>query len=39
MPYRHTQRGTLTLIVCLPFAAIDALIAWRAVGNGRRWSC
>jgi hypothetical protein len=30
MPYRHTQRGTLTLIVCLLFAAIDALIAWRS---------
>ena len=30
MPYRHTQRGTVTLIVCLLFAAIDALIAWRS---------
>jgi hypothetical protein len=30
MPYRHTQRGTFTLIVCLLFAAIDALIAWRS---------
>ncbi len=30
MPYRRTQRGTLTLIVCLLFAAIDALIAWRS---------
>jgi hypothetical protein len=34
MPYRHTQRGTLTLIVCLLFAAIDALIAWRS----EQWS-
>jgi hypothetical protein len=30
MPYRHTQRGTLTVIVCLLFAVIDALIAWRS---------
>lgn len=30
MPYRHAQRGTLTVIVCLLFAAIDVLIAWRS---------
>src|SRR5580658_1726093 len=29
MPYRHTQRGSLILFVCLAFAAIDAAIAWR----------
>jgi hypothetical protein len=34
VPYRHTQRGTLTVIVCLLFAAIDVLIAWRS----GRWS-
>jgi len=28
MPYRHTQRGTLTILVCLVFAAIDAAIMW-----------
>ena len=30
MPYRHTQRGTLTILVCLLFAAIDAAIMWRS---------
>jgi hypothetical protein len=30
LPYRHAQRGTLTVIVCLLFAAVDALIAWRS---------
>ena len=30
MPYRHTQRGTLTFLLCLIFAALDAAIAWRS---------
>jgi hypothetical protein len=30
MPYRHTQRGTLTIILCLAFAAFDAAIVWRS---------
>jgi hypothetical protein len=30
MPYRHTQRGTLTTILCLAFAAFDAAIVWRS---------
>ena len=30
MPYRHTQRGTLTIILCLAFAAVDAAIVWRS---------
>jgi len=34
VPYRHTQRGTLTVIVCLLFAAIDVLITWRS----EQWS-
>jgi hypothetical protein len=29
MPYRHTQRGTLIIFLCLVLAAIDAAIAWR----------
>ncbi|MGA2128897.1 MAG: hypothetical protein ABSG76_22435 [Xanthobacteraceae bacterium] len=28
MPYHHTQRGTLILIVCLAAAAFDAAVAW-----------
>jgi hypothetical protein len=28
MPYRHTQRGTVTLIACLAAVALDAGIAW-----------
>jgi hypothetical protein len=27
MPYRHTQRGTLIMFVCLVLAAMDAAIA------------
>jgi hypothetical protein len=30
MPYRHTQRGTLTIILCLAFTAFDAAIVWRS---------
>jgi hypothetical protein len=30
MPYRHTQRGTLTIIICLVVAAFDAAIVWRS---------
>ncbi len=30
MPYRHTQRGTLTIALCLAFAALDAVIVWRS---------
>jgi hypothetical protein len=30
MPYRHTQRGTLTILVCLAFAALDGAIGWRS---------
>jgi hypothetical protein len=30
MPYRHTQRGSLIMFVCLAFAAVDAAIAWRS---------
>ena len=30
MPYRHTQRGTLTISLCLIFAALDGVIAWRS---------
>ena len=30
MPYRHTQRGTLIMFLCLVFAALDAAIAWRS---------
>ena len=30
MPYRHTQRGTLTIILCLAFAAFDAAFVWRS---------
>jgi hypothetical protein len=29
MPYRHTQRGTLIMSLCLALAALDAAIAWR----------
>ena len=32
MPYRHTQRGTLTIVVCLAMAAMDAAIVW---GSGQ----
>ena len=28
MPYRHTQRGTLTILVCLVLAAFDAALVW-----------
>ena len=28
MPYRHTQRGTWIVILCLPFAAVDTAVAW-----------
>jgi hypothetical protein len=28
--YRHTQRGTLTILLCLIFAALDAVVAWRS---------
>jgi hypothetical protein len=30
MPYRHTQRGTLTIFFCLLFAVFDAVIVWRS---------
>jgi hypothetical protein len=30
MQYHHTQRGTLTIVLCLLFAALDALIMWRS---------
>jgi hypothetical protein len=30
MQYRHTQRGTLTIILCLLFAALDVAIMWRS---------
>jgi hypothetical protein len=30
MHYHHTQRGTLTIILCLVFAALDAVIMWRS---------
>jgi hypothetical protein len=30
MSYRHTQRGSLTIILCLAFAAFDAAIVWRS---------
>ena len=30
MPYRHTQRGTLIVFLCLVLAALDAAIAWRS---------
>jgi hypothetical protein len=30
MPYRHTQRGVLIVVLCLFFAAVDAAIAWRS---------
>jgi hypothetical protein len=29
MPYRHTQRGTLIMLLCLVLAALDAAIALR----------
>jgi hypothetical protein len=29
MLYRHTQRGTLIMFLCLVLAAVDAAIAWR----------
>ena len=29
MAYRHTQRGTLIMFLCLVLAAVDAAIAWR----------
>jgi hypothetical protein len=29
MPYRHTQRGTLIMFLCLVLAALDTAIAWR----------
>ena len=29
MKYHHTQRGILTLLVCLAFAALAAAILWR----------
>ena len=28
MQYHHTQRGTLTIIVCLLLAALDAMMMW-----------
>jgi hypothetical protein len=34
VPYRHTQRGTLIVLLCLVLAAVDAAIAWRS----GRWS-
>jgi hypothetical protein len=30
MPYRHTQRGTLIVFLCLVLAALDAASAWRS---------
>ena len=30
MPYRHTQRGTLTVAVCLAVAGFAAATAWRS---------
>jgi len=30
MPYHHTQRGTLTIVLCGLFAALDAAIMWRS---------
>jgi hypothetical protein len=30
MSYRHTQRGTLTIVICLMVAAMDAAIVWRS---------
>jgi hypothetical protein len=30
MPYRHTQRGTLIMFLCLVLVALDAAIAWRS---------
>jgi hypothetical protein len=29
MPYRHTQRGTWIVVLCLVLAALDAAVAWR----------
>ena len=29
MPYSHTQRGILTMFLCLFFAALDAAVIWR----------
>jgi hypothetical protein len=29
MPYRHSQRGTLIMFLCLVLAGLDAAIAWR----------
>jgi hypothetical protein len=30
MQYHHTQRGTLTIVVCLLLAALDAVMMWRS---------
>jgi hypothetical protein len=30
MPYRHTQRGIWITVLCLLFAAFDAVVAWRS---------
>jgi len=30
MPYHHTQRGILIVIVCLAFALLNAAIVWRS---------
>jgi hypothetical protein len=29
MPYRHTQRGVWIVVLCLFFAAVDAVVAWQ----------
>jgi hypothetical protein len=30
MPYRHTQRGTWIILLCLLLAVLDAAIVWRS---------
>ena len=30
IPYHHTQRGILIVVVCLAFALLDAAIVWRS---------
>ncbi len=30
MPYHHTQRGILIVVVCLAFALLNAAIVWRS---------
>ena len=30
MPYRHTQRGTWIILLCLLLAALNAAIVWRS---------